>query len=353
MAVKDSCCFILRRILSWRRSLGEARLLRGHVAPLLDDGLLDGSGVGPGPGADLLGDINTLLGGGELGHQLGHVLAGPLGLEGAGLLGGVLDNGLLLVITLLLSLSESTTSGGAELPGLLGTSGLGGVLLDLLLGDAADLPGPLGALGVGGVAGGLVLALLLNLSSALNNVILDIMDLLGSPALGLVLSAADLGSLNVTILDQRSSADLDSLVEGNLLVLDETALSEVLLTLLLLLGVVVGDIGGVASLVVAMVTLDHIIILNLLDHLDLVNTSLAVGSGGSCGHSSEAGGSISSSLTLSSGSEVLSGSPGGMISVISMVSMVVMMVMMTTIVGVEGEGVDKRPLVSLLHTPPH
>merc|ERR1712147_293503 len=135
------------------------------------------------------------------------------------------------------------------------------------------------------------------------------MDLLGSPALGLVLSAADLGSLNVTILDQRSSADLDSLVEGNLLVLDETALSEVLLTLLLLLGVVVGDVGGVASLVVAVVTLDHVIVLNLLNHLDLVNTSLAVGTGGSCGNSSEAGGSISSSLTLSSGSEVLSGSP--------------------------------------------
>merc|ERR1712003_286853 len=206
------------------------------------------------------------------------MLAGPLGLEGAGLLGGVLDNGLLLVITGLLSLSESTASGGTELPGLLGTSGLGSVLLDLLLGDAADLPG---ALGVGGVSGSLILALLLNLSSALNNIILDIMDLLGSPTLGLVLSAADLGSLNVTILDQRSSADLDSLVEGNLLVLDETALPEVLLTLLLLLGVVVGDVGSAASLVVAMVTLDHVIVLNLLDHLHLVNTSLAVGSGGS------------------------------------------------------------------------
>merc|ERR1719384_2739626 len=266
-------------ILSWRRSLGKARLLRGHVAPLLDNGLLDGSGVGPGPGADLLRDIDTLLSGGELGHQLGHMLAGPLGLEGTGLLGGVLDNGLLLVVTGLLSLSESTASRGAELPGLLGTSGLGGVLLDLLLGDAADLPGPLGALGVGGVSGGLVLALLLNLGSALDNIILDVMNLLLGPALRLVLGTADLGSLNVTILDQRSSADLDSLVEGNLLVLDETALSEVLLAFLLLLGVVVGDIGGVASLVVAMVTLDHVIVLNFLDHLDLVNTSLSVGSG--------------------------------------------------------------------------
>merc|ERR1719414_1873676 len=102
------------------------------------------------------------------------------------------------------------------------------------------------------------------------------MNLLLGPALGLVLGTADLGSLNVTILDQRSSADLDSLVEGNLFVLDETALPEVLLALLLLLGVVVGDVGGVASLVVAMVTLDHIIVLNLLNHLNLVNTSLAV-----------------------------------------------------------------------------
>merc|ERR1719384_72189 len=231
-------------ILSWRRSLGEARLLRGHVAPLLDNRLLDGSGVGSGPGADLLGDIDTLLSGGELGHQLGHVLAGPLGLEGAGLLGGILDNGLLLVITGLGTRLESTAGGGTEHPGLLGTSGLGGILLDLLLGDAANLPGPLGALGVGGISGSLILALLLNLSSALNDVILDIMDLLGSPAL----------------------------------VLDETALPEVLLALLLLLGVVVGDVGGVASLVVAMVTLDHVIILNLLNHLHLVNTSLAVGS---------------------------------------------------------------------------
>merc|ERR1712032_1598678 len=129
-------------ILSWRRRLGEAGLLRGHVAPLLDDGLLDRSGVGSGPGADLLGDIHTLLDRGKLGHQLGHVLAGPLGLEGAGLLGGVLDNGLLLRIADLLSLLESTASGGAELPGLLGTSGDGGVLTDRLLGDAANLPGP-------------------------------------------------------------------------------------------------------------------------------------------------------------------------------------------------------------------
>jgi len=340
--------------LSWSRSLGEARLLRGHVAPLLDDGLLDRSGVGSGPGADLLGDIDTLLDGGELGHQLSHVLAGPLGLEGAGLLGGVLDNSLLLGIADLLSLGESTAGGGAELPGLLGTSGDGGVLPDRLLGDAANLPGPLFAISDGSVSGGRLLALLLNLSFAVDNIILDFMDLLLGPALGLVLSAADLRSLDVAILDQRSSADFDSLVEGNLLVLDETAFPEVLLALLLLLGVVVGDVGGVAPLVVAMVTLDHVIVLNLLNHLDLVNTSLAVGSGSSSGDIIEAGGFLDSclNLTLISGGEVLNRIPGGVISVVSMVSMAMSMVMVFTVgIGVEGEGVDKRPGVSALHTP--
>ena len=105
------------------------------------------------------------------------------------------------------------------------------------------------------------------------------MHLLLSPALRLVLSATDLRSLNVTVFDKRSSADLDCLVESNFLILDEAVLSEVLLTLLLLLGVVVGDIGGVASPVVAVVALDNFIILRLLDHLDLVNASFAVAAG--------------------------------------------------------------------------
>ena len=81
-------------------SLGEARLLGGHVAPLLDDGLPDLPGVGSGPGADLLGHIDTLQLGGELGHQLGDIVAGSLGLKTTLLLGNILDNGLCFVITL-------------------------------------------------------------------------------------------------------------------------------------------------------------------------------------------------------------------------------------------------------------
>merc|ERR1719150_3648027 len=259
--------------------LGEAGLGGGRVAPLLDHGLLDGPGVGPGPGAHLLGHVHTLLGGGQLGHQLGHVLAGPLRLQAAVLLGGVLHDGLLLVITLLGALLEPAAGGGTQLSGLLGAAGDGGVLLDLLLGHAAHLLGPLGAPGVCGVAAGLVLALLLHLGPALHHVVLHIVHLLLGPALGLVLGAADLGTLHVAVLHQRGAADLDGLVEGNLLVLDEASLPEVLLAVLLLLGLVVGDVGGVAPLVVAVVALHHVVILGLLDHLHLVDAPLAVVTG--------------------------------------------------------------------------
>merc|ERR1719481_1832637 len=127
-------------------------LLRGDVAPLLDHRLLHLPWVGPGPGADLLGYIHTLLSGGELGHQLGHMLAGPLWLQATLFLGGILHHSLCLVIALLSTLLEATACGGTQLPWLLGAASDWGVLLHILLGDRAHFLGPLGALGVGGVA---------------------------------------------------------------------------------------------------------------------------------------------------------------------------------------------------------
>ena len=58
-----------------RAVLSQAGLLGGHVAPLLDHGLLHHARVGPHPAADLLGDVAALLHGLEARHQLGHVLA--------------------------------------------------------------------------------------------------------------------------------------------------------------------------------------------------------------------------------------------------------------------------------------
>merc|ERR1712186_287015 len=315
-------------------SLSEARLLRRDVAPFLDDGLLDLPWVSSGPGADLLGNVHTLLSGAQLGDQLGDVLTGPLGLQRSLLLGGVLDDSLDLVVTLLSSLLEPTAGGGAELPGLLGAAGDGGVLLDVLLGDAAHLPRPLGALGVGGVAGGLVLALLLHLSPALNHVILHVVNLLLGPTLGLVLRPADLGSLDIAVLHQRSTADLNGLVEGDPLVLDETTLPEVLLALLLLLGPVVGDVGGVAPLVVAVVALHHVVVLGLLHHLHLVDTPLTVRPGGGGGHGGEAHINISRSLTLGTAGQGLRGSS---LSVVSMVVSVVVSMVAVLSPLVEGE----------------
>ena len=61
------------------------------------------------------------------------------------------------------------------------------------------------------------------------------MDLLLGPALGLVLGPADLGARYIAVLHQRSSADLNSLVESDLLVLDITTLVEILFAFLNLL----------------------------------------------------------------------------------------------------------------------
>merc|ERR1719489_95366 len=226
------------------------------------------------------------------------MLAGPPGFQGTLLLGGVLHNGLNFVVALLSTLLEATACGGTKLPGFLGASSDRGVLLHWLLGDAAHLPGPLGALGVGGVSRGLVLTLLLNLSSALNHVVLHIVNLLFGPALGFVLGPADLGSLHNTVLHKRGPADLSGLVEGDLLILDETVLPEVLLALLLLLGLVLGDIGGVAPPVVGVVALDNIVVLRLFDHLDLVNTPLAISTSSSNGRETHI--CVNLSLTIGS-----------------------------------------------------
>merc|ERR1712015_82916 len=226
--------------------LGKTRLLCGNITPFLHDRFLHLPGVGLGPGAHLLGYVNTLLNRLQLGYKFGDMGTSSLGLQRALFLGGILNNGLGLVITGLSSLLESTASRGTQLSGLLGTSSDGSVFLHCLLVDVTNLSGPLGALGEGGVTTGFIFAFLILDGLTFNNIIFDIMFLLLGPALRFVLSSADLRSLNITVLDQRSSAHLDGLIEGNLLVVDEAVLSKVLLTLLLLLGFVVGGVGGVA-----------------------------------------------------------------------------------------------------------
>merc|ERR1719336_3620141 len=92
------------------------------------------------------------------------------------------------------------------------------------------------------------------------------------------------------------------------------------------------------------VTLDNIIIFSFLNHLNLVNTSLAIRSWGSSSNISEAWGTTLSSLTLSSLGKRCRCTAG--ISMISMMMLIMVSMMMLITVGIEWEGVDQRFSIS-------
>jgi len=260
-------------------NLSQSRLGSGDVTPLLDNRLLDLSGVLSGSGADLLGDINTFLLGLQDGHQGSHMLALTLGLEVASLLGNLLNDSLLLVKALFGSGSQDTSGRTAKLSGHLLTLGLGSVFLDSLSLVGTDLSGPLGTLLLGGVTLGDIFALLLLDGLAVDHIILDFVFVISGLALGLVDSLTLLGTL--TFAHQRGVAEPDGLIEGNLLVVDETLLLEGLVTFFLLLGLEVGGVGGVAPLGVAMVAFDLLIVFGFFNHHDLIDTTLSSSGNGS------------------------------------------------------------------------
>lgn len=318
--------------------LGESRLGSGDVAPLLDNRLLDLSGVLSGPGANLLGNVNALLSGLQAGNELGHVLARTLRLQVTGLFGNLLNNSLLLVEALLGSGLEDTSRGAAELPGDLLTLSLGTVLLHVLPAGGTHLLGPLGTLLLGGVTLGHILALLLLDGLTVNNVILDIVLVVSGLTLRLIDSLTLLGTLTFTY--ERSVAEPDGLLEGNLLVLDETALFEVFVALLFLLGLEVSGVGGVTTLRVTMVALDLLVVLGLFNHHDLVDTTLAGSSNGS---------NIKSNVILVS----LSGGSCRETLMFLVMGVIVMLIMVgvvlgSTAPGIEGEGVQERFAISSL-----
>ena len=78
----------------------------------------------------------------------------------------------------------------------------------------------------------------------------------------------------LSLANEWGVAELDLLIKGDLLVLDETVLDEVLFTLLFLLRLKVGGVGGVAPLRIAVLALDHIVILSFLNHHNLNDRKL-------------------------------------------------------------------------------
>merc|ERR1719295_1969787 len=85
----------------------------------------------------------------------------------------------------------------------------------------------------------------------------------------------------LAVTNQWSVAKFNLLIRGNLLVVNEAVLDEVLLTLLLLLRLEVSGVSGVALLTVAVLALNDIIIFGLLNHDNLVNAPLSSSSNGS------------------------------------------------------------------------
>ena len=252
----------------------------------------------------------------------------------------LLDNGLLLIKALLVS-ADSLKLGAAKLKNDGLALGLGGVLGDTLLPGRALPPGPLGTLLLGGVSLGHILALLILDILALNNVILDVVlvEPGGAHALGDLLAA-----LARRLIGQRGVTLLDGLLNGDLLVLDETVLPEVLLAVLLLLGLEVSGVGGVAPLGVAMLAGNVVIVLGLLNHDDLVDTTLTSG-----GNVADAQVQVISRALTGVPIEV-NGLPKGVVmGVVLMVTMVIMVtvVLLALVPGVEGEGVHERPSVPL------
>merc|ERR1712212_1178364 len=160
------------------------------------------------------------------------------------------------------------------------------------------------------------------------------MNLLLSPTLRLILSSANLRTFHFTILHKRFPTNLDILFQSNLFILNEAAFPEVLLALLFLLGLIVGDIGGVAPLVIGVITLNNIIILSLLNHLYFVNTFLSISIRSSSSYSSKVHSNIFASLT---------GKPTikGLRRLMCFMMVVMFMMIFCSSLGIKGERVDK------------
>jgi len=300
-------------------ALSKTRLRCGDITPLLNYRLLNFPWVDAGPGAHLLGDVNALLSGLERRHQLGDMFALLLWLQVACLLWDLGDDSLCLRKALLRARLQLTAGWATELLGHLLTLGLGRVLLDIFLLGLTDLLGPLGTLLLSGVTVSYILTFLLLNCLTLNNIIFNIVLMVPGFTLGLVDGFTLYRALSVT--DERSVAKLGLLLRSNLPVFNEAVLDEVLLALLLLLGLEVSGVGGVALLAVAMLALNDIIVLSLLNHHNLVNTPLA----GSSDGSNVQGNIITTSLTRSTGIN-------GIVFVGMLMGMVVM-VLMGSVVG--------------------
>uniref|UniRef100_A0A0K2TU07 Uncharacterized protein n=1 Tax=Lepeophtheirus salmonis TaxID=72036 RepID=A0A0K2TU07_LEPSM len=173
----------------------QARSSRWNVAPFLDNGLLNLSGVLSGTGADLFGYINALFNRFEAGNQFGDLFASLLGFQVTVLLWDFLNDSFFLIETLFGPWLGNTAGGTTQLSGNLLTFSYGTVFLDVLLFRGTDLFGPFGTFLLGGVTLGDILALLFLNGLTVDNVIFNIVFMITSFTLGFVDSLTFFGSI--------------------------------------------------------------------------------------------------------------------------------------------------------------
>jgi len=258
--------------------LGQSRLFRRDITPLLDDWFLDLSGVSSAPGANFLGNVNAFLLRFQKWHKFGDKLARLLGFEVASFFRHLCDDSLLFIETFLWAGCGDTCTRSTKLsrdfftislwcvfdnrPSFFGTSG----------------HGPFATFGRSSVSLGDICAFFFKFFNAVNNIVLDLMRMVSSFTVRFINSFTFF--FTFTFAEERSVAEFDGLFTGCLLVFNETGLGEGLFTFFLLLGLEIRSVGGVALLTIAMLASDDVIVLNCLFHDNLVDTSLSSGSNG-------------------------------------------------------------------------
>ena len=163
---------------------------------------------------------------------------------------------------------QLTAGRSAKLPGDLLAVGFRGVLGNPFGSFVAHYLGPFCALLFSGITLGNVFAFLFLYGLTLHNVVLDVVRMIAGLARGFVYSFALYGALALT--DQGCVTEFNTLFTCHFLVLNEAILDIVLLAYLLLLGLEIRRVGGVASFGVAVFASHNVVVFGFFDHNHLV-----------------------------------------------------------------------------------
>jgi len=256
--------------------LVKTRLLAGNVAPTLDHRLLHLLRVPSWPRANFFRDIHAFLFRSQFWNQFGDVVASSLRFNMTLFCRFVLYNCLNLVIAYFCALFESASGRGAQLSRYFLAVCYRRIFLDILFCYTALLSGPHMALCLRCVSNIDIFTLLFFECLAVDNVILNLMLVLMGVTFRFVLGSANRFSCDWTIFHQRIPANLDCLVECNLVVINETVFPVVFFALLFLLCLKGRCVRSVTLSVIRMVARDLVVVNGLFNHHHLVYATFSL-----------------------------------------------------------------------------